>query len=416
MSGHRILILGAGFGGLFTALELTRRLRREEAVEIVLLDARNFHLFSPLLHEVTSGSVEPRHVVWPIRSIRRRRPLTFERRAVRSIALDRRRVLTDRGEVAYDSLVIALGSTTNYFGARGAAEKAFSFKSLHDAVRLRNHLLEMYEQADLERDPERRRRLLTFVLVGAGCTGVELATELWDLIRGPLARSYPRVDPGEGRVVILEATQRVIPCVSDRLAALGLEKLRAKGIEVRLQAPAVAVRDEGVELGDAEVLPTATVIWTAGVKANPVVEALPVERDKLGRVVVDEHLQVPPFPGVFAIGDAAHCWDPGLQAPLPPTGQVAVQQARAVARNIARELQGKPKEPFRYRHQGDLVSLGTGDGVGEIAGLAFSGLPAWLLWRSVFLAKLIGWKNRVRVALDWVIAAFFPRDLARLEW
>lgn len=416
MRGHRIVILGAGFGGLFTALEITRRLRRGTGVEVLLLDARNFHLFSPMLHEVTSGSVEPRHVVWPIRGLGPRRGLAFERRSVRSVALDRRRVLTDQGEVAYDFLVIALGSTTNYFGARGAAERAFSFKSLQDAVRLRNHLLEMYEQADLEPDPERRRRLLTFVLVGAGCTGVELATELWDLIRGPLARSYPRVAADEARVVILEATRRIIPCVSDRLAALGLEKLRAKGIEVRLEVPAVGVSEEGVELGDGQVLPAATVVWTAGVKASPVVEALPVERDKLGRVVVDEYLQIPPFAGVFVLGDAAHCWDPGLQGPLPPTAQVAVQQARAVARNIVRELRGEPKQPFRYHHQGDLVSLGTRDGVGEIAGLAFSGLPAWLLWRSVFLAKLIGWKNRVRVALDWIIGALFPRDLARLEW
>jgi NADH dehydrogenase len=325
-------------------------------------------------------------------------------------------VLTDQGEVGYDSLVIALGSTTNYFGVRGAAEHAVPFKTLRDAVRLRNHLLEMFEQADLERDPEGRRRLLTFVVVGAGCTGAELATEIHDLIRGPLAKSYPRLDVREARLVVLEATGRIIPCVSDRLAALALEKLRRKGIEIRLQAPVVGVGDGTVELADGQVFPTATVIWTAGVKASPVVEALPVEKDKLGRVVVDETLQVPGFPGVFVIGDSAHSWDGRLQAALPPTAQVAVQQARCVARNIARELQGEGKQPFVYRHQGDLVSLGAGDGVGETAGLAFSGLPAWLLWRSVHLARLIGWKNRVRVALDWIIASLFTRDLSKLEW
>ncbi len=416
MSGRRVVILGAGFGGLFTALGLERRLRKEGRAEILLLDARNFHLFSPMLHEVTSGSVEPRHVVWPIRALGRRTRTTFERRQVRSVDLERGRVLTDRGEVGYDYLVIALGSTTDYFGVPGAEEKAFTFKTLTDAVRLRNHLLEMFEQADLEQDPDRRRRLLTFVLVGAGCTGVELATELHDLARKTLVRHYPRLDAREVRIVLAEASGRIIPCVSDRLAALGLEKVRRKGIEVRLHAPAVGVGDGGVELTDGQVLPTATAIWTAGVKANPIVEALPVEKDKLGRVVVNEYLELPPFPGVFVIGDAAHSWDPRFQAGLPPTAQVAVQQARSVARNIAGDLRGEGKEPFVYHHQGDLVSLGAGDGVGEIAGLAFSGLPAWLLWRSVFLARLIGWKNRVRVALDWIIGALFARDLAKLEW
>ncbi|MBI4841223.1 MAG: hypothetical protein HY803_09155 [candidate division NC10 bacterium] len=199
----------------------------------------------------------------------------------------------------------------------------------------------MFERAVIEPDPGRRRRLLSFVLVGAGCTGVELATELLDLARKTLVRHYRGLDPREVRIVLAEGTGR---------------------------------------------------IWTAGVRATPVVEALPVEWDKLGRAVVDETLV------------------------LPPTAQVAVQQARSVAGNIARLLRGQPKRPFVYRHRGDLVSLGTADGVGEIVGLTLSGLPAWLLWRSIFLAKLPGWKNRVRVALDWMIGCLFERDLAKLEW
>jgi NADH dehydrogenase len=178
----------------------------------------------------------------------------------------------------------------------------------------------------------------------------------------------------------------------------------------------VGVGDGAVELANGDIVTTDTVIWTAGVKANPIVEALPVEKDKLGRVVVDEYLEMPSFPGVVAIGDCAHCWDASLNAALPPTAQVAIQQAGCVADNILRGLRGERKEPFVYRHRGDLVSLGAGDGVGEIAGMAFSGLPAWLLWRSVFLVKLFGWKNRIRVALDWIISSLFQRDLAKLEW
>lgn len=414
--GRRVVILGAGFGGLFTALELDRQLRRETGVDVRLLDARNFHLFSPMLHEVTSGIIEPRHVVWPIRALSRKTQLTFEAREVRSIDLEGRKVLTDYGDVGYDYLVIALGSVTNYFGISGAEDKAFNFKTLKDAVRLRNHILEMFERAVLEREAARRRRLLTFALVGAGCTGVELATELHDMVRKALARHYPHLDVREVRIVVAEATGRIIPCVSDRLANLALEKLIRKGIEVRRHAPVVRVTDGTIELADGEVIRTETVIWTAGVKANPIVEALPVEKDKLGRVVVNEYLELPAFSGIFAIGDCAHFRDPGLQDALPPTAQVAVQQARCLADNIARELRGERKEPFVYQHLGDLVSLGAADGVAEIAGLAFSGLPAWLLWRSIFLAKLLGWKNRIRVALDWIISSLFQRDLAKLDW
>lgn len=412
----RVVILGAGFGGLFAALELGREFRGEAGPEILLLDSRNFHLFSPLLHEVTSGMIEPRHVVWPLRALGGQTRFAFENRVVRSIDLDGRKVLTDQGEVGYDYLVIALGSTTDYLGVRGAEQKAFPFKTLRDAVRLRNHILEMFERAVLERDSERRKRLLTFVLVGGGCTGAELAAELYDLARKALLRHYRNLDPRDIRIILAEATGRIIPCVSEALAGLGLDKLRRKGIEVRLHSPVVEIHDGAVELANGELLQTETVIWTAGVRANPVVEALPVERDKLGRIEVDGCLEVPLFPGAFAIGDAVHCWDSRLGGPLPPTAQVAVQQARCVARNIARDIRGHAKEPFVYHHRGDLVSLGAGDGVGEIAGLTFSGLPAWLLWRSVFLAKLNGWKNRIRVALDWIIGSLFSRDIAKLEW
>lgn len=416
MPDRQVVILGAGFGGLYAGLHLERALRRERSVRIVLLDKENYHLFVPMLHEITSGGVEPRHVVRPLRPLFRNTRVDFRRAEVRWIDLEGRRILTTHSALRYDYLVIALGSTTNFFGIDSAAETAFTLKSLKDAVRLRNHLLEMFERADLEQDPERRRRLLTFCLVGAGCTGVELATELQDLIQKTLLRNYPRLDGRDVHLVLPEASGRIIPCVSNRLAWLGLDKLRRKGIEVRLHAPVIAVSEGAVTLADGKVLPTETVVWTAGVKANPVVEGLPVEKDKLGRVIVDEYLELPQFPGVFALGDCAHCWDPRLQAPLPPTAQVAVRQARAVADNIARALRGQAKRPFVYRHQGDLVSLGSGDGVGEIGGIAFSGLPAWLLWRAVFLGKLVGWKNRIRVALDWIVGALFERDISKLEW
>jgi NADH dehydrogenase len=411
----RILILGAGFGGLFTALELGRRLRAADGHELTLLDARTYHMFSPLLHEVTSGIVEPRHVTWPVRALAGRHGFRFENRRVRAIDLDGRLVRTDHGDVPYEYLVIALGSVTEYFDVRGAERWTLPFKSLHDAMALRSRLLQMFEEAALEPDPERRRRLLRFVLVGAGCTGVELATEIDDLARRTLLRHYPGLDPAELSIVVAEASGRIIPCVSDGLARLGLEKLAQRGIQVRLHAPVVAVEEGAVVLRDGERVPSATIVWAAGVRANPVIEALPVEKDKQGRVVVDPTLELPPYPGVFVLGDGAHLRDPGTGRPLPPTAQVAVQQARTAAGNILRDLRGQPKLPFRYRHRSDLVSLGAGDAVGEIAGLRFTGWPAWLLWRSVFLAKLSGWKNRIRVAVDWIMQPIFGRDLTQID-
>lgn len=260
MPDKQVVIVGAGFGGLYAALHLEKALRRERSVGIVLLDRQNYHLFLPMLHEITSGSVEPRHVVRPLRPLFRKTRVDFRRTEVRSIDLERRKILIDHGELGYDYLVVGLGSTTNFFGADGAEEKAFTLKSLKDAVRLRNHLLEVFERADIEQDPGRRRRLLTFCLVGAGCTGVELATEFHDLIRKTLLPNYPRLDEREVRLVLPEASGRIIPCVSNRLAWLGLEKLWRKGIEVRLHAPVTAVSDGAVTWADGKVLPAETVV------------------------------------------------------------------------------------------------------------------------------------------------------------
>lgn len=413
-SRARVIVIGAGFGGLYATLHLARALP-ERSAELFLLDRRNFHLFLPMLHEVTSGSVEPRHVVWPIRFLQQGRRFAFERREVQMIDLERKRLMTDVGEIGYDYLVIAPGSATNFFGCEASQEFAFTFKTLRDAIHLRNHIIDLFEQADLTRDQERRRRLLTFVLAGGGCTGVELATEVHDLIYNSLTRYYPRVHADEVLIILAEATGRIIPCVSERLAALGLEKLKRKRIEVRLETPVTGVRRGEVELDGKEIVPTETLIWVAGVKASPLVEGLPIEKDKLGRAVVNEYLELPEFPGVFVIGDSARFYDRRLGA-LPPTSQVAVQEAECAARNITGDILGKGREPFVYRHRGDLVSLGTRYGIGEIGGIEFSGFFAWFLWRTVFLSKLIGFKNKVRVALDWTIGSVFERDLSRLEW
>ena len=411
----RIVILGAGFAGLYTARHLQRDIRGAGNAEIVLIDRHNFHLFTPMLHEITAGKIEPRHLVWPVRLLGRRWRLTFLERTVEAIDLDGRRILTDRGVVPYDLLVLALGSVSNFYGLRPPPQ-LFQFKELRDAVRLRNHLIGCLERAEQELDPARRRTLLTFILVGGGCTGVELAAEVHDSVFTSLLQYYPRIDPAEVRILLLEATRRIIPCVGESLAALALEKLREKRVDVKLETPVADLLTDGVVLTTGEKIRAETLIWTAGVRANPVIEALPVPKDRLGRLHANDCLELPDHPGVFALGDCAHVVDRSTGQPLPPTGQVAVQQARTAATNIARRLRGESPIPFCYRHQGDLVSLGSRYAVGEIRSYRFAGLFAWILWRTVFLTKMIGIKNRLRVALDWAIALLFGRDTSRLQW
>ncbi len=411
-----IVVLGGGFAGLYTTRSLAAALADRGGDRITLIDANNYHLFSPMLHEVTAGTVEPRHVVWPIRRLTAPWGITFLQRRVEGVDLKGRRVHTDRGPVPFDVLVLGLGGTTNTFGIPGIAERAFPFKTLRDAVRLRNHLIRNFEAAEQDGDPRRRRELLTFVLVGGGCTAVELATELHDLARGTLLKYYPGLTRDEVRVVVLEATRRIIPCVGDRLAERALERLRLKDLEVRLEAPVADVTPGGAILASGEKIPSATVVWAAGVRASPVVEGLGAEHDGLGRVCVGETLEVLGHDGVFALGDCARFVDEAGGVVLPPTAQVAVQQAQAAAGNVARRLTGRSPLAFRYRHRGDIVSLGYHDAVGEIAGLQVSGPWVWFLWRTVFLGKLIGLKNRVRVALDWTIASFAERDTSALDW
>jgi NADH:ubiquinone reductase (H+-translocating) len=411
----RIVILGAGFGGLYTARHLQKTLRGTDSGEVVLIDRHNFHLFTPMLHEITAGKIEPRHVVWPVRLLGRRWRLTFLERQVEGIDLDGRRVLTDRGPERYDLLVLALGSVTNFFGL-DPPPQLFQFKELRDAVRLRNHLIGCFERAEQETDSTRRRTLLTFIVAGGGCTGVELAAEVHDLIFTSVLRFYRGIDPTEIRIVLLEATRRIIPCVGESLATLALEKLRRKRVEVQLETPVTELLPDGVALSTGEKIRAGTVIWTAGVRANPIIEALPVPKDNLGRVQVNQYLALPDYPDVYVLGDCAHCDDPPTGQPLPPTAQVAVQQARVVAMNLARRLRGEALDPFQYRHRGDLVSVGSRYAVAEIRGIRFAGLFAWFLWRTVFLAKMIGMKNRIRVGLDWAIGLLFGRDTSRLEW
>ncbi len=405
--GKRIVILGAGFGGLQTAIELERVFRHHGDLEILLVNDQNFFLFTPLLPQIASSYINPRHIVQAVRDIRDRRRFGFRRDRVRSIDFDRRTVEFAEGSATYDYLIMALGSRTDYFNTPGAREHTWEFKTLEDAVVLRERVLDLCEHADHTPDAAERRRMLTFVVVGGGYTGVELVTELHDFLFRYIARRYGNIAPGDIRLIVLEAAPEVLRGVHPKLAQHALKRLRVEGIEVRLGARATRCFPGGVEVNGSEFIPSETLVWTAGVRAHELVEALPGPHDPIGRAVVNEHLQLDGHPEVFIVGDSAAAL---TAADAPRVAPVAIAQGQIAAHNIVHLERGEPLESYRYVAQGMLVSLGMNHAVVNIAGLRFSGYFAWLFWNALHLYKLVGLKKQLQVAIDWSLGMIFPRD------
>lgn len=407
----RVLILGVGFAGLHTALHLERILGRDEQADITLVDWHHYHLFTPLLHEAASGVIDLSLIMIPIRRILRGKRINFLRARVEGIDLEAREVTLCCRRMPYDILVIALGSVTNFYGLESVRENALEIKDVDDADRLRCHIINRLEAATRESDPHRRRKLLTFVVVGGGCTGVETVTELHEFLEHLHEDQYNGLDPTEIRTVLVEAWDCVLSQMGRSLAETALRRMQRMGIEVMLDAPVTNFTGEGLEFANGrEMLLTDTLIWTAGVRAHPVVEALPVEKDRMGRVMVGHDLAVPEMPDVYVLGDAAHAVHPQTGEVYPPTAQVAYRQARVAAVNIAADIQGGPHQQFDFTYIGDLVSLGRLSGVADPFGIKLRGFPAWLMWKFYYLLNLVGWQNRLRVALNWLLALLFPAN------
>lgn len=378
----RVVVLGGGFGGLFTAVAACRWLQGR--AHVVLVDRNDFFLFTPLLYEVVTGRLHPRHVARPLRRLLPR-SVEFVQATVQEVDLHGRAVRTDRGQFSYDFLVLALGSVPNFYGIPGAAERALPFKGLPDALRLREAVRQLLSRA--------AGGTARVAVVGAGCTGVELSVELHDWARRA----------GEVRVALLEAMPQLLCPADPHLMRATVAALRSRAIELRLGTWVQEVGEDGVLVrtdGVCGRLPADLVVWTAGVQANPLVRQLPVERAAGGRVRVTPTLQLPSFPEVLALGDVAACPDPG-GGPLPATAQVAVQQAAAAARALRALVEGRPPRPFRYRRKGEILGLGRMGAVAEAFGVRLVGLPAWLLARLVHLARLPDWGDRAAVAWEW---------------
>lgn len=407
---RRVLVLGGGFGGVEAAIELDRLLPKED--EILLVSEQNFLLFTPLLPQIASSRINPRHIVQTIREIRGKRRFGFRRETVAGIDLAARRVILASESVGYDVLVIALGSRTAYFGISGARENTWDFKTLEDAVVLRDHVLDMCEHADHTADEATRRDLLRFVVVGGGYTGVELITELSDFFTQYVLRKYRGIRRADVQLIVLEAAPEILRGISERLKAHALGRLMASGIEVRTSAKVTRCGEGFVEINGNELIRSATIMWAAGVQANPLVENLPGPHDRGGRAVVNSGLQLEGHPEVFVAGDsAAATTAPGA----PQVAPVAITQGGVAARNVAHFLRGEALGSYTYKNEGMLISLGMDYAVVSIGRLQFSGYLAWLFWNAVHLYKLVGFKKQVQVALDWLLGTVFPRDASILR-
>jgi NADH:ubiquinone reductase (H+-translocating) len=410
---HRVVVLGAGFGGL-TAAE-TLAAGEHEGLQVTLVDRHNYHLFTPLIYQVSAGLINPMHIVYPARAIAADRHFRFRESIVQSIDLEGRRVITDEEVIPYDELILALGAASNFFGVPGAEEHALPLKTMGDSVAVRNRVIDVFEAADVESDPERRHELLTFMIVGGGATGVELAGGLDGLIRYVLLKHYPLLHAEEITIVLIEASGGLLHGWDPFMVDLSRSVLEEKGILIRTSTKVVRVTPEFVELKDGERIRARTVIWTAGVRPPKVVADLSVPKVKGGRLQVNQYLELPEYPGVFAVGDIAGFPDPKTGQPVPGLAATAEQQGHAVAENILRRLSGRPMRPYHYHLVGQTLSLGRNEAAVDVAGVKLKGFIAWIVWRAIHLVKLRGWRNRIGVLMDWAFSYIFLRDTLRLE-
>ena len=413
-----VLVVGGGFGGAFASFGLERALlRRRPSTRVLLVAPENFFLFSPLLAEAASGTLEPRHAVIPLRELLHRTDVLAGEVASIDVAARRAEVVDlngDRHDVAYRTLVLSPGSVPTTFPVPGLLEHAVGFKTLSDAIWLRNRVLRQLEAAEAAEDPERRRELLTFTFVGGGYAGVEALAELESLARDAL-RTYRRLRPTDLRWVLVEAADSLLPGLDDRLARYSAANLRRRGVELHPSTQMTSCEGGVVRLSDPTVAPypSGTIVWTAGQRPHPLLRTLGLPLDDRGRVVVDAYLRVPGAPDVYALGDAAAVPDPD-GGTCPPTAQHALRQGRLAARNVAADWGVGTPAPFRYRNRGLAVTLGEREGTAQVLGRTFTGFLAWWMGRSYHLLMTPGAARKTRIVSDWTISLLFPRDVSQL--
>jgi len=404
-----IVIVGAGFGGMEVAHGLAKA-----PVRITLIDKHNYHLFQPLLYQVAIAGLVPSQIAYPLRTIfRKQKNLTFQMGEVTAVDFDSRYVKTNGSVIAYDYLVLAVGGQTNFFGNQSVEQNGFQLKSVESAIAIRNHLLNVFEQASREVDMDVRKALLTFVIVGGGPTGVETAGALAELITHVLAKDYHHMDMSDVRVLLLEAGKSVMPNFPNELQKATTDLLQSKKVEVLTDTKLVDFNGRCITLGNGEQIHTHTLIWTAGVKAARMLDSLGIEQAGSGRVRVAADLQIKDHAEVFVIGDAAYL-ENGNGQPLPMLSTVAIQQGKLTAQNIQKMIKGEKLRTFHYKDPGLLATVGRNAAVARIGGFSFSGFIAWLIWVFLHIYRLIGFRNRLLVLINWAWEYFFYENQVRL--
>ena len=413
----RVVILGGGFGGMYAALEFERALARGAALDVTLVNHDNFFLFTPMLHEVAASDLDITNIVSPIRKLLRR--VTFFHGEIEAIDLMHQRVGLSHGHeqhchsLPYDHLVLALGSTTNFFDIPGLATRAFTMKSLSDAIVLRNHLIANLEEADFECGGTLRASLLNFVVAGGGFAGVETIAAMNDFLREAV-RFFPNLREDMLRVILVSSGKVILPELGEKLGTYAQRKLIEQKVEIHANCKVTVVTDQDVMLSDGTTVPTNTLVWTAGISPHALLDTLPCPKTK-GRVLVNEYLEVPGWPGLWALGDCALVPDRKTGTFHPPTAQHALREGRVAARNILATVRGDRMKPFLYSTLGLLAPIGKRTGVANILGINFSGFIAWWLWRTIYLLKLPRFEKKLLVALDWTLDVLFSKDLVHFR-
>ena len=426
----KIVILGSGFAAVECARQLEAEFGKDPGIELVMIGEDNFLLFTPMLPQVASGMIETRHIVFPIRTICKKTKF-YEGRIKNIDPYGKLVTIWGTGDkrsisIHYDFLVVALGSETNFFGMADVEKNAYTMKTLNDAVMLRNRVIDMFEQAENETNPILRKSFLNFVVVGGGFAGIETAGELMDLLLDA-RKYYPTIHKEDLKVIVLEAMGKILPGFNKKLADFAKKKLIERGIDIQLKKAVtsfdgnevtIKTLDEtpkdSIDQSEVESIITKTLIWTAGVTPVNTIKRSMFKTEK-GKIIINNFLEVPKFPGVFAIGDCALFIDPITNRPFPPTAQIAEAQAKMAAKNLISLIQNSEQEKFVYHSKGQMAIIGKRSGIATFLGVNISGFIAWLIWRNVYLSKIPTFDKKTRVFLDWIIDLFFDRDISRLK-
>jgi len=426
----KIVILGSGFAAVECAKKLENEFGNDPEIELVMIGEDNFLLFTPMLPQVASGMIETRHIVFPIRTICKKTKF-YEGRIKNIDPYGKLVTIWGTGDkrsisIHYDFLIVALGSETNFFGMADVEKNAYTMKTLNDAVMLRNRIIDMLEQAENETNPILRKSFLNFVVVGGGFAGIETAGELMDLLLD-VRKYYPSIQKDDLKVIVLEAMGEILPGFNKKLASFAKQKLKERGIDIQLKKAVTSFDGNEVTIKTLDETPkdsidqseinsiiTKTLIWTAGITPVNTIKRSMFKTEK-GKIVINDFLEVPKFPGVFAIGDCALFVDPITNRPFPPTAQIAEAQAKMAAKNLISLIKNSEKEKFVYHSKGQLAIIGKRTGIATFLGMNISGFLAWLIWRNVYLSKIPTFDKKTRVFLDWMIDLFFDRDVSRLK-